>query len=140
MTRYVTVALCILLAMPVLAEDGKPTEDEIIRMMDNPYNAFVREKGRSQASEIDSRNVNRKLVELLDSNRPGGQLDDIVVLPDWYGSLLILAERFPEAGIRVPPDYDRSLAEAFKAWWAKNEARIEYYDNTHRLAPATALP
>lgn len=85
-------------------------------------------------SRVDSEQSNNKLVELLDSTDEGGKIGDELLLPLWHQSLIILVERFPEAGISERPiAYKREDVLIFKAWWSKNANRIKYHDNTHSL-------
>ena len=135
---HYTIALSFALAMPGFAGDAGVAENETIRLLDHFSNASEGLKAFSQAERIDSREINRKLVELLESDALATLHGDIGLLPVWYESLAILAERFPEAGISLPLAYDRGQATKFKNWWIKNESRIEYHDNAHRLVPATA--
>jgi len=110
---------------------------DIMRLLDDSGIAN-RLKGFRLARKIDSEKVNNKLVALLDSHDEGGKVNSLLLLPSWHEALIILAERFPEAGITKKPIlYKRDDVIKFKSWWHENSAKIEYYNNTHSFSSKT---
>lgn len=110
--------------------------EEVIRLLNDGSSASNRFDGFHQASLIDSAEVNNELVKLLDSQQDAEMILDILVPPSWEYALILLAKRFPEAGVpKRPGVFDRSDVDNFKKWWSENQARIEYYNNAHRLIP-----
>lgn len=140
--RHLSLSLVLafsLVSFSGYAEDATSLEAEVVRMINDSSSLSDRCRGFWRAKEIDSSQINRKLVELLESELMAKRSGDVVLMPSWYESLAILAKRFPEARISLPLAYDRVHAEAFKRWWIENEARIEYHDNGHSLRSG-ALP
>lgn len=110
--------------------------ETVIRLLNDSSSASNRFDGFSEASLIDSAEVNNELVKLLDSKQDAELILDILVLTSWEHALILLAKRFPEAGVpKRPRIFDRSDAEIFKKWWSENQTRIEYQNNTHRVIP-----
>jgi hypothetical protein len=140
--RHLSLSLVLafsLVSFSGYAEDATSLEAEVVRMLDDSSSFSGRFRGLVQAKNLDSSQINRKLVELLDSELPHTRKGDVVLAPPWYGALNILAKRFPEAGISATLTFKQVHAEAFKRWWIENEARIEYHDNGHSLR-SVALP
>jgi hypothetical protein len=128
------LGLTMLSAMPD-QKYGPISETEVIRMLTNPSSIQERYQGFRRAERIDSEAVNVVLVCLLDSKVGGGMVMDIGLLPIWIQSLAILAERFPEAGIKSPVTNDRAQVIKFKDWWGRNRERIVYHGKSHSLTP-----
>lgn len=127
---------CIAIAGSMALGQKNINPGAIISSLNDSSSNDNRINGFRQAAIIDSMEVNNELVKLLNSKEEGGMVSDVLVLPSWHESLIILAERFPEAGIKKRPiAYGLSDAEKFKKWWTENRERIEYRNNTHVLIP-----
>lgn len=128
--RMVSCALALGAGIAFSEDDGRVR----VEYLDDSASLLQRNREFSRASKYDNREVNDKLVELLDSEEPGGLINDMILMPSWHEALNILARRFPEAGItKRPTAYQRGDARAFKEWWAKNQGRIGYGQNAHHI-------
>jgi|GEM_PF-4683690 len=131
----IAIALSILIGASLGWTENPPNMSiDTIKLLSDESTLGDRLRGFRKAASVDSREINELLVQLLDSKADGGKLDDLLLLPSWHESLIILTERFPEAGItKRPIDYKHGDAVAFKNWWSKNQMRIKYHDNTQSL-------
>lgn len=133
MKNYKMIILLFLTLWASAFGESKPLNDTN-QFHDITSNLSDRLRYFDDVSRVDSEQSNNNLVVLLDSTDEGEKIGDELFLPTWHQSLIILVERFPEAGVSGRPiAYTREDVSIFKAWWSKNANRIKYHDNTHSI-------